>query len=198
MTQSPQRASGARRFSPFAGSASRAIASTLAAALICAVPVASAHGQTGSIQRAYAPANATVPPAVQTVITDIIARMNQSIDANDYETYAAFYSDDGEIDSGFGPATRGRAAIIASLQQSAPFITNKRHVASNIVVNGTAERVTATYYLTVFERVSGLTIAGTAVITDTFVWQSGRWFVTRHETRMDPATLNAMTAAMSQ
>jgi ketosteroid isomerase-like protein len=172
--------------------------SILAAILVCGPTIVAAQSQPATAERIYAPANATVPAAVQPIIIDIIARMNQAIDANDYETYAAFYAEDGAIDSGFGPLTQGRAAIVASLQQSAPFITNKRHVASNIVLNGTASQVTAVYYLTVFERVSGLTIAGTAVITDTFVRRSGRWQVTRHVTRMDPATLQAMSAAMGQ
>lgn len=177
----------------------RQILNHLVVALCLSVaPAAIAQTPPADSQRAYLPANATVPPATQTVIIDLIARMNQAIDANDYETYATFYSEDGVIDSGFGPATQGRAAIVASLQQSAPFITNKRHVAANIVLNGTANRVTATYYLTVFERASGLTLAGTALITDTFVKQSGRWQVERHITRMDPATLQAMQAAMSR
>ena len=176
----------------------RTFNSMVAALFLCAAPAALAQTPPTDAQRAYLPANATVPPATQTVIIDLISRMNQAIDANDYETYATFYAEDGVIDSGFGAATQGRAAIIASLQQSAPFITHTRHAASNIVLNGTADRVTAVYYLTVFERASGLTLAGTALITDTFVKQSGRWQVTRHVTRMDPATLQAMQAAMNR
>ena len=46
---------------------------------------------------------------------DIIARMNQAIDANDYKAYAGFNAEDGYIDSGFGPLSRGSEAIVASL-----------------------------------------------------------------------------------
>ena len=165
---------------------------------ICFVSPAMAQtsGRTEAVAH-YTPRSNQASPAIHAAISDVIARMNHAIDANDYETYAAFYAEDGYIDSGFGSLSRGRSAIVASLNQSAPFITNKRHVASTIVVNRDGDRYTAVYYLTVFERSSGLTLAGTALITDTFVRRGGRWEVVSHQTRMDPATLNAMNAAMS-
>lgn len=146
---------------------------------------------------AYLPQASAPSVADQVAIADLIARMNQSIDANDYTSYAEFYAEGGVIDSGFGPPVTGRPAIVASLEQSAPFITNKRHVAANIVMNGNMETVTAVYYLTVFERQAGLTLAGTALITDEFERSATGWQVVRHTTRMDPATLAAMSAAMA-
>jgi uncharacterized protein (TIGR02246 family) len=172
------------------------MATAFAATLIAVAPPVAAQAPKPDAAVHYAPSRAVVESSAHVAITDIIGRMNHAIDANDYETYAAFYADDGYIDSGFGPLSRGRAEIVASLEQSAPFITNKRHVASNIVINGAGDRYTAVYYLTVFERVAGLTLAGTALITDTFVRRNGRWAVASHQTRMDPATLNAMQSAM--
>lgn len=145
----------------------------------------------------YAIPSASPAVADQFAIIDLISRMNHCVDANDYEAYALFYAEDGVIDSGFGPPTVGRDAIVASLNQSAPFITNKRHVASNVVINGMGQSATAVYYLTVLERQTGLTIAGTALITDDFHRGSNGWLVVRHTTRMDPATVQAMSAAMS-
>lgn len=130
-------------------------------------------------------------------VLDVISRMNHAIDVNDYDLCASFYTADGVIDSGFGPPSVGREAIVASLQASAPFITNKRHVIGNPVVSGSGDEAKVTYYLIVFERQTGLTLAGTAVITDTLRRDGGVWRVTRHTTRMDPATLAAMQAAMS-
>jgi ketosteroid isomerase-like protein len=130
-------------------------------------------------------------------ILDVIARMNHAIDVNAYDLYASFYTADGVIDSGFGPPSVGRDAIVASLQASAPFITNKRHVIGNPIVSGAGDEAKVTYYLIVFERQTGLTLAGTAVITDTLRREDGAWRVTSHTTRMDPATLAAMQAAMS-
>lgn len=167
------------------------------ASVVLLSPSASAQ-DVGPAQRAhYAQTDERVPTTAQLAIIDIIGRMNQAIDANDYATYASFYSEDGYIDSGFGPLSRGREAIIASLEQSAPFITNKRHAATNIVINRDGDRLVAVYYLTVFERSASLTLAGTALITDTFERRNGRWHVVSHVTRMDPATLQAMSAAMA-
>jgi ketosteroid isomerase-like protein len=151
----------------------------------------------GPVSPPYAVQDETVASADQVAIIDLIARMNQAIDANDYVSYAGFYTEDGVIDSGFGTPVTGRPAIVASLEQSAPFITNKRHVAANVVINGQGDLATAVYYLTVFERQAGLTLAGTALITDEFRRGSGGWQVVRHTTRMDPATLAAMSAAMA-
>lgn len=135
--------------------------------------------------------------ADQMAILDVIARMNHAIDVNDYPLYASFYTADGMIDSGFGPPSVGAAAIVATLQQSAPFITNKRHVVGNPVISGAGDEAKVTYYLVVYERQSGLNLAGTALITDTLRHVNGMWRVATHTTRMDPATLAAMQAAMS-
>jgi ketosteroid isomerase-like protein len=133
-----------------------------------------------------------VEPADQMAILDVIARMNHAIDVNDYPLYASFYTEDGVIDSGFGPPSVGRAAVIASLNQSAPFITNKRHVVGNPVISGSGDTAKVTYYLVVYERQSGLNLAGTAVITDSLRR------VATHTAHIDPATLAAMQAAMGR
>lgn len=130
-------------------------------------------------------------------IIDLIARMNLAVDGEDYAGYANYYTEDGQLDSGFGPVMVGHAAIKGVLEKSAPFITNKRHVASNITLERNGNGITATYYLTVFERVASLTLAGTALVTDEFRYGPKGWKVVRHTTRMDPATLKAMQSAMS-
>ncbi len=147
----------------------------------------------------YAPpqAGASVRASDALQIMDIIARMNGAIDTNDYALYGSYYVADGVIDSGFGPPVTGHAAIIASLEASAPFITNKRHAAANIVLNRRGEDVVATYYLIVFERQAGLTLAGTALIVDEFRRVGREWKVVRHTTRMDLATIAAMTAGQA-
>jgi uncharacterized protein (TIGR02246 family) len=174
------------------------LAAVAAAGLMAfAVPAPSLAQATTPAEAPYAPQTKAVAAADVVAIHDLIARMNMAIDANDYAAYAAFYAPDGVIDSGFGPPTTGRAAILAVLEKSAPFISNKRHVPSNIVINRTAQGLTAVFYLTVFERETGLTIAGTALITDEFKRSANdTWQVVRHTTRMDPATVRAMRQAM--
>lgn len=174
----------------------RHFASVLGAMLLPAAATISAQQPITIDGAAYIQEANSLTAADQIAILDVIARMNHAIDVNDYPLYASFYTDDGVIDSGFGPPSVGRAAIIASLDQSAPFITNKRHVVGNPVINGEGDTAKVTYYLTVFERQTGLTLAGTAVITDTLRRADGRWRVASHTTRMDPATLTAMKAAM--
>lgn len=173
--------------------------STLAAALVFGslMAVTPAHAQTTAPDPSYITEPNRLAANDVAAILDVIARMNHAIDVNDYELYASFYTAEGIIDSGFGPPSVGREAIVASLQASAPFITNKRHVMGNPVVSGASDEAKVTYYLIVFERQASLTLAGTAVITDTLRREDGVWRVATHTTRMDPATLSAMQAAMS-
>lgn len=164
----------------------------LCAAAISSLCLALPLGAETPVAAQYVTAPSTLSAEDEVRIAAIIARMNHAVDLADYPLYASFYSADGVIDSGFGPPVEGREAIVGSLVQSAPFITGKRHAATNIVIHGAGDTAVAVYYLLVFERVEDLTIAGTAVITDTFTRSPEGWQVVRHETRMDPATLKAM------
>jgi ketosteroid isomerase-like protein len=141
---------------------------------------------------AYVTAESALSAEDEAAIAGLVARMNHAIDVEDYALYASFYTEDGLIDSGFGEPAQGQAAVEAAVAASAPFITNKRHVAGNLVIHGAGDAAEVVYYLTVFERAAGLELAGTAVITDTMRRTADGWRVTRHQTRMDPATLAAM------
>lgn len=165
---------------------------TFAAIALCSLCVAMPTLAETQPEAAYVTAASTLSVEDEVRISSIIARMNHAVDLADYPLYASFYAADGVIDSGFGPPVAGREAIVASLVQSAPFITGKRHAASNIVISGEGDQAVAVYYLIVFERLKGLTLAGTAVITDTFARSPDGWQVVRHQTRIDPATIAAM------
>lgn len=69
----------------------------------------------------------------------VIARLNHALDAADYASYAAMFATDGVFVSGFGNAV-GPEQVEAAMQQVAPFITNKRHVAGNLVISVIASR----------------------------------------------------------
>lgn len=129
-------------------------------------------------------------------IRQIVTRLNHAVDVGDYEVYATFFSDDAVFDTAFGQAI-GPAEITAALEYSRPYISGKRHVASNILISGDGETATATSYLIVFEATTGLELVGTAVNVDTLEKRNGEWVVVRHETELDPATLAAMQAAMA-
>ncbi|WP_299029724.1 nuclear transport factor 2 family protein [uncultured Sulfitobacter sp.] len=128
-------------------------------------------------------------------VRQVIARLNQALDSGDYAVYGSFFADDAVFTSGFGDAT-GPAGVAAALEQVRPFITNKRHVSANLVINGAGDRAVVTSYLIVFERVADLSYVGSAINIDTLEKRGGRWLVTRHDSELDPATADAMQAAM--
>lgn len=127
-------------------------------------------------------------------IRQIIARLNHAIDIGNYEVYSTFFDEDSVFDTAFGQAV-GSEQIAAALEQSRPYITGKRHVATNILISGSGSQARATSYLTVFEATTGLSLVGTAINIDTFEKRDGKWIVVRHETSLDPATVAAMQAA---
>jgi uncharacterized protein (TIGR02246 family) len=125
----------------------------------------------------------------------IIARLNHSLDAADYKAYGELFAPDGVFVSGFGNAV-GPQQVAAALEKVAPFITNKRHVAANLVISGDAQQMIVTSYLIVFERKTELKYVGSALTVDTLKKFNGRWLVTRHESTLDPATQTYIESLM--
>jgi hypothetical protein len=117
----------------------------------------------------------------------VIARLNHALDAADYKSYGELFSADGVFVSGFGDAV-GPKQVEAALAKVAPFITNKRHVAGNLVINGDGKQIVVTSYLIVFERQTEMKYVGSALNVDTLKKVNGRWLVARHESTLDPAT----------
>ncbi|QUJ75256.1 nuclear transport factor 2 family protein [Sulfitobacter albidus] len=136
-----------------------------------------------------------LPAEDDLAVRQVIARANQALDTGDYELYASFYTEDAVFTSGFG-STEGREAIIAAMEASRPFITNKRHVSGNYVVNGEGDTAVVSTYLIVFERETDLTYVGSALNVDTLVRTDAGWKIQRHESTLDPATERAMNALM--
>jgi uncharacterized protein (TIGR02246 family) len=117
----------------------------------------------------------------------VIARLNHALDAADYKSYGDLFATDGVFVSGFGDAV-GPKQVEEALAKVAPFITNKRHVAGNLVISGDGKQIVVTSYLIVFERQTELKYVGSALNVDTLKKVNGRWLVARHESTLDPAT----------
>jgi hypothetical protein len=134
-----------------------------------------------------------IPADVQLGILDIIARMNQLLDDEDYEGYLACCAEEAAFDPGLAAPVTGKAAIREFLRhgQTSGFIVGKRHVPSNIVLRQSGAAVTARFYLTVFERAATPAVVATALITDTFERCGDVWLATSHTTRVDPGFLSA-------
>lgn len=118
----------------------------------------------------------------------VIARLNHALDAADYALYASFFSDAAAFISDLGSAT-GPEEIAAALEASRPFITNRRHIAANTVINSDGDRLVVTTYLVVYERAASLDYVGSAVNIDTLEKRDGVWKVVRHDSTLDPATM---------
>lgn len=128
-------------------------------------------------------------------VRQVIARLNHALDAADYKSYGELFAPDGVFVSGFGNAV-GPKAVAAALGQVAPFITNKRHLAGNLVISGDGHQIVVTSYLIVFERQTEMKYVGSAVNVDTLEKVDGRWRVARHDSTLDPATLAYIQSLM--
>lgn len=146
---------------------------------------------TGYIARPY-----EVAVADDLAARQVIARLNHALDAGDYALYGSFFAEDGVFESDFGDAV-GPQEVAAALELVRPFITNKRHVAANPVINRDGEQLVVTTYLIVFERAANLDFVGSAVNVDTLEAVDGVWKVVRHQSALDPATAEMMRQAMT-
>lgn len=138
-----------------------------------------------------------VSPADDLAARQVISRLNHALDAEDYSAYGSFFADDGVFESDFGDAI-GPEQVAAALQQVQPFISNRRHVAANHVINRKGKQLVATTYLIVYERVAALQYVGSALNTDTLEMRDGEWKVVRHASTLDPATQAFIQSLMSQ
>jgi hypothetical protein len=160
--------------------------------------LASSFALQASVQdKPYYSADYRLTPQDDLAIRQVIARLNHSLDAVDYKAYSAHFSADAVFATTFGNAIDPEA-IAAALEQSRPYITNKRHIPSNIILNGNGKRVQIVMYLTVFERTASLSYLGSAVTTAIAEKRNGKWLMVNYKTELDPATLAAMKAVMSQ
>ncbi len=157
--------------------------SALALALATLATEAAAQQDLGYISQPY-----DVAVEDDLAARQVIARLNHALDAGDYALYASFFAADAEFISDFGSAT-GPERIAASLEASRPFITNRRHVAANAVINRDGARLVVTTYLVVFERAASLDFVGSSVNVDTLEERDGSWKVVRHDSTLDPATM---------
>jgi uncharacterized protein (TIGR02246 family) len=115
-------------------------------------------------------------------IQKLIADYNHIVDVGDGEAFAALFTDDGSLDTGFNVVKgsnelRDFAAFVPSMAPGA------RHMVTNISIDGDGADATARLYLQMWQTAGGageskLVISGR--YEDTLRRADGRWrFVTR-------------------
>lgn len=130
-------------------------------------------------------------------IHEILARLDHAVDAQSWDRYLSLFEADAVMDPGFAPPVQGTEAIRAFLVQTEGGTRGKRHVASNVFVDGDETRAVATSYLTVIEREDIPKVVATAVIEDTLVKRNGAWRIARHKVAVDPGMFKAFAASQS-
>lgn len=117
---------------------------------------------------------------------EIVARLDHAVDAQDWDRYLAFFDEGAVMDPGFAPPVHGREAIRGFLVASEGNTRGKRHVASNVFVDGDEREAVVRSYLCVIEREEIPKIVATALIVDTFARRAEGWRVVRHQVTVDP------------
>jgi 3-phenylpropionate/cinnamic acid dioxygenase small subunit len=143
-----------------------------------------------------AAAEPVTDPAIRAGIEEIVARMNQDLDAEDYEAYIAVWDAGATFEATGQETITGADGVLGYLRknQELGYITGKRHAVTNLSLRHEGDIVRATYYLAVYEREQVPALIATAVITDDFAQVDGEWRIVRHVTSIDPAMFNAMAA----
>ncbi len=148
------------------------------------------------VDPAYMTAELNLPPEDIEAVRQVVLRLNHALDATDYDLYGSFFAPEAEFVTGFGTST-GPEGIAEAMRQSSGFTQGKRHVSANLVISGEGDRAVVTSYQVVFERVEGLTYAGSAFNVDTLERRDGEWLVVRHDSVLDPATAAMVEEMMS-
>ena len=135
-----------------------------------------------------APARAAVADtraADRADISELSARFDNSLDAEDPEKFVATFTGDGVL-AGFWGESKGPEPIRkAHAFMLATFAKNKRHVVTNHEITIEGDHARAFCYLTVFDR-NALAVTGTATFTDELVKTGGAWKFSRRTLRADP------------
>lgn len=147
-----------------------------------------------------ASAEPVTDPVVRAEIEEIVARMNQDLDAEDYAAYMTAWDEGATFEVTGQPVIEGAAGVLEYLKtnQALGYITGKRHAVTNLSIRQEGGVVRATYYLAVYEREQLPALIATAVITDDFAEVDGAWRIVRHVTAIDPAMFNAMAGAQGE
>lgn len=128
---------------------------------------------------------------------ELIARLDHAVDAQDWDSYLALFAEEALMDPGFAPPVSGHPAIRGFLKASEGGTQGKRHVASNVVIDGDDTEAIARSYLTVIERNDIPKIVATARIEDHFIKRQGSWLVVKHLVQVDPGMFKAYEAAQA-
>jgi ketosteroid isomerase-like protein len=129
---------------------------------------------------------------------ELLARLDHAVDSQDWDGYLAHFTPDAVMDPGFAPPVSGRDAIRGFLVASEGGTRGKRHVASNVFIDGSAAEAVVSSYLVVIEREDLPQVVATARIVDTVVKQGGAWKVARHQVAVDPGMFKAFQAAQQK
>ncbi len=128
-------------------------------------------------------------------ITELLARMTQAVDAEDFPSYVAAYAIDGTYETNFAGSARGHVEIAQWLEKMRGGIAGKRHIVANVVIDGTATLAQAKGYLLIVEREGPPAVVATATFSDTLVKVDGRWLVRSHKVVVDPGMFKAQRPA---
>lgn len=131
-------------------------------------------------------------------IHELLARLDHAVDSQDWDTYLALFAEDAAMDPGFAPPVSGLPAIRAFLQATEGGTRGKRHVATNVVVDGNGAEASARSYLTVIEREDIPKVVATAAIEDHLIKRQDGWRISKHIVRVDPGMFKAYAAAQAQ
>lgn len=154
---------------------SAAMTSTL---LFAAVPSQAQQAPQSEMVRALATAD-------RAEITELSARFDNSLDAEDAAKFVATFTPTGELVGFWGTSSGPEGLRQAHAFMLSTFSKDKRHVVTNHEITISGDRATMYCYLTVFDR-KALAVTGTATFTDELVRTSQGWRFARRTLRADP------------
>ncbi len=117
----------------------------------------------------------------QLSIQDLISRQNCLLDNGNIEAWLETWADDGILEATYGRATGKHELKELMTNLYEDFMSDKKHITSNLVIDGNESTASCSSYLTVFEAKKTPSVVASGTYYDEFKKINGKWkFVLRH------------------
>ncbi len=119
-------------------------------------------------------------------IQELTARYANAMDETDLDAWMATWDENGFWSGRLGEfqGTEKLNELWAALGER---IQNKRHVMTNFVIKGDAERAEQRCYMLVFDRVNEARLLATGVYNDLLIKKAGEWKFVERRVALDPS-----------
>jgi hypothetical protein len=118
-------------------------------------------------------------------ITQLCARYLLAVDTNNLQAYLSTWTENGVMEASYG-AAKGHAELKEKfVSMNEGMAKGKRHILTNIIIEGEGSKVNVTSYLLIVERESIAKIVATGIYHDEVIKLENKWLFEKRHLQVD-------------